>query len=405
MDPVLIAIIVVAVGIGLFVILRTGGAPPKAPEAAVQAEEAPQTPALLTEEPLEPTVLQPPDVPVILDAPPAPLIDEISAVEVEAPDVDLAQAEADLEVIEAEAVPPPPKRGVVSRIGRALSKTRSALGERLSVLSSRDRLTDEDYDEVEEALIRADLGVKAATSVVQALRDGHVSPADLTDALVEQLAGIMSKGEADLRAGAAPSVWLVTGVNGVGKTTSIAKLANKLKSEGKTVVLAAADTFRAAAIDQLGTWAERLGVHMVKHETGSDPGAVVYDAVQHARAKGVDVVIVDTAGRLHTKTNLMEELKKVRRVAEKDAGSLEVLLVLDATVGQNGISQARTFQEAIDVDGVILTKLDGTARGGIVVAIQEELGIPVKAIGVGEAVDDLEPFDPKSFAKALIEEA
>ena len=191
----------------------------------------------------------------------------------------------------------------------------------------------------------------------------------------------------------------VIGVNGVGKTTSIAKLANRLQGEGKSVVLVAGDTFRAAAIEQLGTWADRLGVHMVKHAANADPGAVVFDAMEHAKAKKIDVVIVDTAGRLHTKSNLMEELKKVRRIADKQSGGVaEALLVLDATVGQNGLAQARAFQEAMGATGVILTKLDGTAKGGIVIAIQEELGIPVKAVGVGEGIDDLETFDPESFS-------
>jgi fused signal recognition particle receptor len=198
-------------------------------------------------------------------------------------------------------------------------------------------------------------------------------------------------------------VWLVAGVNGTGKTTSIAKLARMLQGEGKTVVLAAADTFRAAAIDQLGTWAERLGVHMIRHAPGADPGAVVFDAVEYALARSIDVVIVDTAGRLHTKSSLMDELKKIRRIAERKGEVTEALLVLDATVGQNGIAQARTFGEAVQVTGVVLTKLDGSARGGIVVAVQEELGIPVKAVGIGEQMGDLELFDPKAFVDALVE--
>ncbi|MEA2500705.1 MAG: fused signal recognition particle receptor, partial [Actinomycetota bacterium] len=219
-----------------------------------------------------------------------------------------------------------------------------------------------------------------------------------------ELVGILDRTDRTFRfSDKGPSVWLVAGVNGTGKTTSIAKLARLLQEEGKTVVLAAADTFRAAAIDQLGTWAERLNVHMIRHAPGADPGAVVFDAVEYAVARSIDVVIVDTAGRLHTKSPLMDELKKIRRIAERKGEVTEALLVLDATVGQNGIAQARTFGEAIQVTGVVLTKLDGSARGGIVVAVQEELGIPVKAVGVGEQMTDLELFDPKAFVDALVE--
>ncbi|MCA1840526.1 MAG: signal recognition particle-docking protein FtsY [Actinomycetota bacterium] len=305
-----------------------------------------------------------------------------------------------------QVVPPDAKKDKrLSRLGQGLLKTRGLIGDKVAILSRHDRLSEDDFDEVEEVLIRADLGVKAATIVVDRLRDGKVRGADLEQSLKDALITILKKGEATLSLeGPKPRVLLITGVNGVGKTTSIAKLAHLLKNEGRTVVLAAADTFRAAAIDQLGTWASRVGIHMVKHEPGSDPGAVVFDAIQHAKAKNIDVVIVDTAGRLHTKTNLMEELKKVWRIADREAGGVaETLLVIDATVGQNGISQARVFGDAVDVTGVILTKLDGTARGGIVVAIQEELGIPVKAIGVGETLEDLEPFEPRRFAEALLE--
>jgi fused signal recognition particle receptor len=289
-------------------------------------------------------------------------------------------------------------------MGRGLLRSRRRIAESLAALARRDKLDAEAWDEVEETLIGADLGLKATTRIVEHLRERKPTPATLRAALSAELLSVLGHPDRTLhmREGQ-PTVWLVTGVNGVGKTTTIAKLANRLRGEGKTVVLAAADTFRAAAIEQLGTWADRIGVHMVKHGPGSDPGAVAFDAVQYAKARNVDVVIVDTAGRLHTKSNLMEELKKVRRIAEREAGQVsETLLVLDATVGQNGIAQARTFKDAIEVTGLVLTKLDGSARGGIVIAVEEELGIPVKAVGVGEGMDDLTPFEPEAFVDALL---
>ncbi len=271
------------------------------------------------------------------------------------------------------------------------------------MIVGRGRLDDEAWEDIEEALIRADVGVEATDAILESLRRQHLKPAGLEEALRQELVTILDRTDRSFRlADKAPSVWLVTGVNGTGKTTSIAKLTRMLQEQGHSVVLAAADTFRAAAIDQLGTWAERLGVHMIRHAPGADPGAVVFDAVEYAQARGVDVVLVDTAGRLHTKSPLMEELKKIRRIAERKAQVTEALLVLDATVGQNGIAQARTFGEAVEITGVVLTKLDGSARGGIVVAVQEELGIPVKAVGVGEGMNDLELFDPVVFVDALV---
>lgn len=335
----------------------------------------------------------------------APVVPPLAAEEVAEPE---AVSRSDVEVPElAEVleVAPEPKR-FKSRLSEGLGKTRGLLAERLSALTKRDTIDEDSWDEIEEALIRADVGVKASMRIIQKLREKKPTPATLVPLLREQLVDTLNSGNARLQVFPdQTNVWLVTGVNGVGKTTSIAKLAHRLQSEGTTTVIAAADTFRAAAIEQLGTWAERAGVHMVKHAPGADPGAVVFDAIAHAKAKQIQVVIVDTAGRIHTKTNLMEELKKVYRIAQREAGRVaEVLLVLDATVGQNGIAQAKTFQEAVDVTGVILTKLDGSARGGVVVAIQEELGIPVKAVGVGETMEDLEPFDPDSFVQALVGE-
>ncbi|MEX2587752.1 MAG: signal recognition particle-docking protein FtsY [Actinomycetota bacterium] len=300
---------------------------------------------------------------------------------------------------------PAPEEDRASRLARGLAKTRSALASTIRSLGGREKLDDQAWEQIEDALIAADVGMGPTKRVLEALRADRPDPQDLSAALRKELIGVLDKGDRTLKINEGePTVWLVIGVNGVGKTTSIAKLANRLIGEQRGVVLAAGDTFRAAAIDQLGLWAERLGVHMVKHQPGSDSSAVVFDAIEHARAKRVDVVIVDTAGRLHTKSNLMEELKKVRRVVEREAGEVgEALLVLDATVGQNGLAQAKAFHEAIGATGVILTKLDGSAKGGIVLAVQEQLGIPVKMVGVGEGIDDLETFSPQDFIDALLE--
>jgi fused signal recognition particle receptor len=296
------------------------------------------------------------------------------------------------------------REAIATRLATGLTRSRLYFSEKLAGLAGREKLTQDDWDEIEEALIRADVGVEASVRIVRHLRQEKILPADLKDALGRELVSILDRGDRTLRfAEQGPTLWLVTGVNGTGKTTSIAKMAYNLQEQGRSVVLAAADTFRAAAIDQLGTWADRLGVHMVRHAPGADPGAVVFDALEHAKAREIDVVIADTAGRLHTKSNLMEELKKIRRVAERQVESIpETLLVLDATVGQNGIAQAETFKEAVDISGIVLTKLDGTARGGVIVAVQEKLGIPVKLIGVGESLEDLEPFDPQAFTQALL---
>ena len=362
--------------------------PPEAQQAPVREPDAQEAPPLEREAqeapPREPEAAPPVAQQPAVTAPPP---------EMQAP----VEAPAAPEVL--------PEAPRVSRLSAGLAKTKQALGRSLSGIVKRDKLTDEDWDDVEAALISADVGVKATTALVDALRESKPKAAELPQALQQRLVEILERGDRALSMdGTRPAVWLVTGVNGVGKTTTIAKLASRLKGEGRSVVLAAADTFRAAAIDQLGTWADRLGIHMVRHSEGSDPGAVVFDAIEHAKAKGADVLIVDTAGRLHTKSNLMEELKKVRRIAEREAGAVaETLLVLDATVGQNAISQAKTFQEAVEVTGVVLAKLDGSAKGGIVVAIQDELRIPVKAVGLGEQMEDLEPFDPKAFAAALVE--
>jgi fused signal recognition particle receptor len=264
-------------------------------------------------------------------------------------------------------------------------------------------VTEETWKELEDTLIRADVGARAAADVVLRVRSVYEPPADPAEVVADEVAGVFGT-DAPWRAPAGqPGVVMVVGVNGTGKTTTIGKIAHLLRRDGHSVTLAASDTFRAAAGEQLETWAERAGAHVVGQARGADPGAVAFDAVQAARARGDDVVIVDTAGRLHTREPLMQELAKVKRVLEKAAGRVdEVLLVLDATTGQNGIAQARAFTEAVDITGVVLSKMDGTARGGIVLAVREELGVPVKLVGTGERIEDLAPFDPRAFARRLV---
>ncbi len=296
------------------------------------------------------------------------------------------------------------------KLKAGLAKTKDALLGKVKDLFINMREVDEDlFDELEEILITADVGVAGTEKILEKLR--YIVKAEkITDSerVYDELKKIIAEmiGDGDgLDLSTTPSVILVIGVNGVGKTTSIAKIANNLKSEGKKVVLAAADTFRAAAIDQLQIWADRIGVDIIKHNEGSDPAAVVYDAVNAAKAKRADVLIVDTAGRLHNKKNLMDELAKINRVISREApdSSRETLLVLDATTGQNAIIQAKEFKNAADITGLVLTKLDGTAKGGIVISIKEELGIPVKYIGVGEKADDMQPFVAEDFVRALFE--
>lgn len=278
-------------------------------------------------------------------------------------------------------------------------------------IRSRASIDTETWDELEEALIRADVGVTTTTTILERLRatasaEGITDPDVLLDALKEQLKADLAPGDRALHVdpGGAPDVWLFVGVNGVGKTTTIGKVARQQIDAGLRVVMAAGDTFRAAAAEQLGTWAERTGAELVRGAEGGDPSSIIFDAVQRAAARSRDLVLADTAGRLHTKVNLMEELRKVRRVADRGPGRVrEVLLVLDATTGQNGLVQARQFTEAVDLTGVVLTKLDGSAKGGIVLAIQAELGIPIKLVGLGEGVEDLVPFEPEEFVEALFE--
>jgi fused signal recognition particle receptor len=290
-----------------------------------------------------------------------------------------------------------------------LAKARGTFSTYLGSMLSRSDITEETWEELEEALIRADVGVTRTSLLLDDLRatvkaQGITEPEGLVEALKAQLKAALAEGDRTLRfEPGAPNVWLFVGVNGVGKTTSIGKVAKQQVEEGRSVIMAAGDTFRAAAAEQLQTWSERAGTEFHRGEEGGDPSSVIFDAVAKAGARGIDLVLADTAGRLHTKTNLMEELSKVRRVADRDPGRVtEVLLVLDATTGQNGLAQARQFSEATQCTGVVLTKLDGSAKGGIALAIALDLGLPIKLVGLGEKVDDLIDFDPDAFVDALL---
>jgi len=311
------------------------------------------------------------------------------------------------EVVEPEVVAPP------ARLRDRMARARSALAGAFAGVRGRRGITDETWEDLEEALLRADVGVGVTTDLLDGLRDEVKSkeitePDDLLDALRAEMQSRLAGADRSLHfepgEPGSPNVWLFVGVNGVGKTTSIGKVASQQRADGRTVLVAAGDTFRAAAAEQLETWTERAGAELVRGSEGGDPSAVVFDAVEAASARGIDLVIADTAGRLHTKTNLMEELRKVRRVADRGTGRVtEVLLVIDATTGQNGLAQARQFGEATQVTGVVLTKLDGSAKGGIVFAVETELGIPVKLVGIGETIGDLVPFDPIEFVDALFD--
>jgi fused signal recognition particle receptor len=302
--------------------------------------------------------------------------------------------------------------GLFSRIKKGLSQTRGHLLSGVEqVLNAFKAIDDELFEELEEALILADLGVETSMAIVTALRrrakaERVTEAAQLKALLTNEISGILTR-DTQPFALTCPAVIMMIGVNGVGKTTTIGKLTQWYKNEGKSVLIAAADTFRAAAIDQLAVWCERASVPMIRHEENSDPASVVFDAAQSAKAKGIDLLICDTAGRLHNKKNLMEELKKINRIlsAQHPEAQREVFLALDATTGQNALQQAKLFKEAADITGIVLTKLDGTAKGGVVVAIKNELNIPVRFITVGEGIDDLQPFDAGLFARALFEEA
>jgi fused signal recognition particle receptor len=361
----------------------------------------------------------PPAAPTITAPPAEPHIGEDAEVPRDEPrrtieEVELPEAPAPAAVGTLEIEQPEPTAGRLVRLRSRLSRSQNTLGKGLLALLSREHLDDDTWEEIEETLLTADVGVAPTQELVERLRTrvkvlGTRTPAELRALLREELLNLIGtdlgralKTESHEEQ---PAVVMVVGVNGTGKTTTTGKLARVLVADGRSVVLGAADTFRAAATEQLQTWGDRVGARTVRGPEGGDPASVAFDAVKEGIAEGADVVLIDTAGRLHTKTGLMDELGKVKRVVEKHGPVDEVLLVLDATTGQNGLVQARVFAEVVDITGIVLTKLDGTAKGGIVIAVQRELGVPVKLIGLGEGADDLAPFEPEAFVDALIGEA
>ncbi|MEV7780443.1 signal recognition particle-docking protein FtsY [Kitasatospora sp. NPDC088351] len=397
MEYVILAVVIAVVAIGAIAGLVVSGRrrqqlPPKSPAPVITAPPTPQEPQVGDES--------------------APPTEEPrrTVEEVELPEAEAVPAPAEAEEAPALEVPEP-TAGRLVRLRSRLSRSQNSLGKGLLTLLSRERLDEDTWEEIEETLLTADVGVAPTQELVDRLRTrvkvlGTRTPEDLRGLLREELVELIGT-EADrtvhsTRHAEGPAVVLVVGVNGVGKTTTTGKLARVLVADGRKVVLGAADTFRAAAADQLQTWGERVGARTVRGPEGGDPASIAFDAVKEGIAEGADTVLVDTAGRLHTKTGLMDELGKVKRVVEKHGPVDEVLLVLDATTGQNGLIQARVFAEVVDITGIVLTKLDGTAKGGIVVAVQRELGVPVKLIGLGEGADDLAPFEPGAFVDALI---
>ncbi|MFJ9007274.1 signal recognition particle-docking protein FtsY [Streptomyces canus] len=360
--------------------------------------------------PAAPDITAPPAEPHVGDEAETPRDEPRRTIEeVDLPDGSAPSVVEELPPTEIEV--PEPTAGRLVRLRSRLSRSQNALGKGLLTLLSREHLDDDTWEEIEDTLLTADVGVAPTQELVDGLRErvkvlGTRTPDELRGLLREELLKLVGtevdrtvKTEPEERK---PGIVMVVGVNGTGKTTTTGKLARVLVADGRSVVLGAADTFRAAAADQLQTWGERVGAHTVRGPEGGDPASVAFDAVKEGKEMGVDVVLIDTAGRLHTKTGLMDELGKVKRVVEKHAPLDEVLLVLDATTGQNGLVQARVFAEVVDITGIVLTKLDGTAKGGIVVAVQRELGVPVKLIGLGEGADDLAPFEPGAFVDALI---
>ncbi|YAL84691.1 signal recognition particle-docking protein FtsY [Dermacoccaceae bacterium W4C1] len=385
------------------------GAEAQAADAAAGTDEVDQLPG---SRPIEPTEIDP-EVSAATSLTPAGATEASQA----EPEVDAEALETDLDPDAAATAPdtetPESARGRMTRLRSRLAKSNSALGQALLKLLAGGHLDEEAWEEVEDTLLAADLGVEATTEVVDALRtrvavagqvDVETVRGWLSEELLKQVDPDADRRIAATRVGDRPAVVLVVGVNGTGKTTTVGKLARVLVAEDKDVLLGAADTFRAAAADQLETWGARVGVATVRSDKeGADPASVAYDAVKAGLEGESDVVLLDTAGRLHNKSNLMDELSKIKRVVEKLSPIDEVLLVLDATTGQNGLRQAEVFGQAVDVSGVVLTKLDGTAKGGIVVAVQRQLGVPVKLVGLGEGPDDLAPFDPAAFVDAVLD--
>jgi fused signal recognition particle receptor len=379
-STVVVVVVLLAVGFGVFYLRRSRG-----PARSVDEASRPGT-----------TVTAPPP------APPASGPSAVDTVDT----VDTVPAAPVLDAPEAPA-------GRMQRLRGRLAQSQSVLGRGLLAVLARDHLDDQAWDDIEDTLLAADVGVGPSAEIVAGLRartqvSGTRTPAELRELLSEELLmAVQPDLDRSLKttsSGDGPAVMLVVGVNGTGKTTTCGKLARVLVAEGRTVLLGAADTFRAAAADQLQTWGSRVGAETVRGAEGADPASVAFDAVHEGTERGVDVVVIDTAGRLHTKVGLMDELGKVKRVVERTHPVDETLLVLDATTGQNGLTQARVFTEVVDVTGIVLTKLDGTAKGGIVISVQRALGIPVKLVGLGEGADDLAPFDPIQFVEAIVGE-
>ncbi|MER6141771.1 signal recognition particle-docking protein FtsY [Streptomyces sparsogenes] len=396
---VVIAVIALAAVSGLVIGSRKKKRLPPAPPSSPSVTAPPAEPHVGEE--AEPTLEEP-----------RRTIEEVDLPVTEAPPAPTVPAQPEAPAIEV----PEPTAGRLVRLRARLARSQTTLGKGLLTLLSREHLDEETWEEIEDTLLTADVGVAPTQELVERLRErvrvlGTRSPEELRGLLRAELLQLIGT-EADrtvhtesgvgVNGEEKPGVVMVVGVNGTGKTTTTGKLARVLVADGKSVVLGAADTFRAAAADQLQTWGERVGARTVRGPEGGDPASVAFDAVKEGIAEGADVVLVDTAGRLHTKTGLMDELGKVKRVVEKHGAVDEVLLVLDATTGQNGLVQARVFAEVVDITGIVLTKLDGTAKGGIVVAVQRELGVPVKLVGLGEGADDLAPFEPEAFVDALI---
>ncbi|MEU7567286.1 signal recognition particle-docking protein FtsY [Streptomyces fradiae] len=406
MEFVILAVVIALVAVGVISGLVVGGRRKK----QLPPPEAPTTTPTITAPPAEPRVGE--EAETLRDEQ-RRTIEEVGlptaeeAVETPAAIEDPVVAEPPVREVEI----PAPTAGRLVRLRARLARSQNSLGKGLLTLLSRDNLDEETWEEIEDTLLTADVGVTPTQELVERLRErvrvlGTRTPDELRTLLREELLTLVGtdsdrslKTEGGLET---PGVVMVVGVNGTGKTTTTGKLARVLVADGRSVVLGAADTFRAAAADQLQTWGERVGARTVRGPEGGDPASIAYDAVKEGIAEGADVVLVDTAGRLHTKTGLMDELGKVKRVVEKHGPLDEILLVLDATTGQNGLIQARVFAEVVDITGIVLTKLDGTAKGGIVIAVQRELGVPVKLVGLGEGPDDLAPFEPEAFVDALI---